>query len=156
VPGRRVDDNAHVLLRFAGGARGALWSSQVAPGNENALRLRVYGAAGGLEWAQENPNRLWFTPHGEPKRLITRAGAGAGDDAGRVSRIPAGHPEGYLEGFATIYSEAAAAIQARRDGTEVPADVLYPTVRDGLEGVAFVDACVRSSKRGAAWVSLTI
>lgn len=154
VPGRRVDDNAHVLLRFDGGARGALWSSQVAPGNENALRLRAYGEAGGLEWSQENPNQLWFTPFGEPTRLITRAGSGAGTAAGRVSRIPAGHPEGYLEGFATLYAEAAQAIKARRDGRDVPGEVQFPTVRDGLEGVAFVDACVRSSARNGAWVSL--
>ena len=96
VPGRQVDDNTQVLLRFEGGAKGMLWASQVAPGNENALRLRVYGDKGGLEWCQEDPNYLWYTPFGEPKRLITRNGAGAGDAAGRVSRIPPGHPEGYL------------------------------------------------------------
>ena len=156
VPGRRVDDNAHVLLRFDGGARGALWSSQVAPGNENALRLRVYGEAGGLEWAQEDPNRLWYTPHGEATRLITRGGPGANEAAARVSRIPPGHPEGYLEGFATIYGEAAQAIRAARDGGAPPKDVLFPTVRDGLEGVAFVDACVRSSARNGAWVKLAL
>ncbi len=154
VPGRRVDDNAHVMLRFAGGARGMLWSSQVAPGNENALRIRVYGEKGGLEWAQEDPNYLWFTPFGEPKRLITRNGAGAGDAAARVSRIPPGHPEGYLEGFANIYSEAAEAIIAARSGDAPSADVLYPTVMDGLRGVQFVSACVKSSARDAAWVKL--
>ena len=152
VDGRRVDDNAHVLLRYRGGARGMLWSSQVAPGNENALRLRVYGTAGGLEWEQEHPNHLWFTPYGQPKRLITRGGAGAGDAAARVSRIPPGHPEGYLEGFANIYGEAAAAIRAARDGQAPDDDVTFPTVQDGLAGVAFVDACVRSSARGGAWV----
>ena len=154
VPGRQVDDNAHVLMRFGGGARGMLWSSQVAPGNENALRLRVYGETGGLEWAQEDPNYLWHTPFGEPKRLLTRGGAGAGDAAGRVSRIPPGHPEGYLEGFATIYSEAAEAIIAHRSGQPAPSEVVYPTVHDGLRGVKFVAACVESSKRNAAWVKL--
>ena len=154
VDGRLVDDNAHILMRFKGGARGMLWASQVAPGNENALRLRVYGDRGGLEWCQEDPNYLWFTPFGEPKRLITRNGAGAGDAAGRVSRTPSGHPEGYLEGFANIYSEAAAAILAKRSGTPIPADVIYPTVQDGLKGVQFVDACVRSSAANAAWVTL--
>ncbi len=153
VPGRKLDDNCHVMLRWKGGARGMLWASQVAPGNENALRLRVYGAKGGLEWAQEDPNRLWFTPFGEPKRLITRGGAGAGDVAGRVTRVPPGHPEGYLEAFATIYTEAANAIQARREGAKPDAAVIYPTVQDGLKGVQFVDACVRSSARNAAWVS---
>ena len=154
VPGRQVDDNAHVMLRFAGGAKGMLWSSQVAPGNENALRIRVYGETGGLEWAQEDPNALWYTPFGEPKRLITRNGAGAGDAAARMSRVPPGHPEGYLEGFANIYTEAANAILAHRTGAAVDQDVIYPTVHDGLKGVQFVDACVRSSKRNAAWVSL--
>ena len=154
VPGRRVDDNGHVLLRFEGGARGMLWCSQVATGSENALRLRVYGDKGGVEWAQEDPNYLWFTPLGEPKRLITRGGAGAGPEAARVSRVPGGHPEGYLEGFATLYAEAARAIRARQAGQPVPAEVFYPTIEDGVVGVAFVDACVRSSSRNAAWVTL--
>lgn len=153
VPGRRVDDNGHVLLRFQGGARGMLWCSQVAPGNENALRLRVYGTKAGLEWAQEDPNYLWVTPLGQPKRLITRGGAGAGAAAARVSRVPPGHPEGYLEGFATIYSEAARAIRARQVGGALEADVVFPTAADGVAGVAFVDACVRSSRRNGAWVT---
>ncbi|WP_299894441.1 Gfo/Idh/MocA family oxidoreductase [uncultured Ruegeria sp.] len=154
VPGRQVDDNAHVMLRFEGGARGMLWSSQVAPGNENALRLRVYGEKGGIEWAQEDPNYLWFTPYGEPKRLITRNGAGAGDAANRLSRVPPGHPEGYLEGFANIYGEAAEAILAFRNQSSPDASVVYPTVHDGLEGVKFVTACVQSSSRNSAWVKL--
>ena len=154
VPGRKVDDNAHVLLRFAGGARGMLWCSQVAPGNENSLKLRIYGESGGLEWSQEDPNYLWYTPLGEPKRLITRNGAGAGDAAARMSRTPGGHPEGYLEGFANIYSEAAEAILAARDGKQPGKEVIYPTVQDGLAGVKFVDACVRSSAKNAGWVKL--
>ncbi|USG61045.1 Gfo/Idh/MocA family oxidoreductase [Sneathiella marina] len=154
VEGRRVDDNAHVMLRFKGGARGMLWCSQVAPGNENALRLRIYGEKGGLEWTQEDPNYLWHSPLEEPKRLITRQGAGAGSAAERMSRIPPGHPEGYLEGFANIYGEAAAAILAAREGKKPSAEVIYPTVHDGLKGVQFIDACVRSSARNAAWVRL--
>jgi len=154
VPGRRVDDNAHVLMRYKGGARGMLWCSQVAPGNENALRLRVYGTKAGLEWAQEDPNYLWVTPLGAPRYRITRSGAGAGDAAARVSRIPPGHPEGYLEGFANIYAEVARAIQARRDGKDVPTEVTFPGIGEGLQGVAFVDACVRSSRRNGTWVTL--
>jgi predicted dehydrogenase len=154
VPGRALDDNAHVLLRFEGGARGMLWASQVAPGNENGLRLRVYGDKGGLEWAQEDPNYLWFTPFGEPRRRITRNGAGARPEAGRVSRIPPGHPEGYLEGFANIYAEAARAIRAHQAGEKVPEGVLYPTLADGLAGMRFVEACVQSSRRNAGWVTL--
>lgn len=155
VPGRLLDDNAHVMLRFKGGAKGMLWASQVAPGNENALKLRVYGTKGGIEWSQEQPNHLWYTPFGEPKQLITRAGAGAGPAAARVSRVPSGHPEGYLEGFATIYAEAARAIRAARRKNGKPAkDVVYPTIADGVEGVAFVEACVRSSNKNAAWTKL--
>ncbi|MBA3912041.1 MAG: oxidoreductase, partial [Rhodobacter sp.] len=156
VPGRRVDDNGHVLMRYQGGAKGMLWCSQVAPGNENGLRLRVYGTKGGLEWAQEDPNHLWFTPFGQPKRLITRGGAGSGPEAARVTRVPPGHPEGYLEGFANIYTEAARAIRAAKTGTPVPDGTTYPGLKAGLEGVAFVDACVRSSARDGAWVSLNL
>ena len=119
VPGRRVDDNAHVLLRFADGARGMLWASQVAHGHENALRLRVYGETGGLEWAQEEPDRLWFTPSDQPRRLLTRGGVGMEAEAARIARLPAGHPEGYLEGFATIYAEVARAVMAARDGAAI-------------------------------------
>jgi predicted dehydrogenase len=154
VAGRRLDDNAHVLLRFEGGARGMLWCSQVAPGQENGLRLRIYGTRGGLEWAQEDPNYLWFSPLAQPPRRITRGSAGAGEAAGRLTRTPAGHPEGYLEGFANIYSEAAAAIVAARHGNKPGAEVLYPTVQDGVRGVAFAEACIASSKRNGAWVRL--
>ena len=154
VEGRRLDDNVQVMMRFRGGARGMLWASQVAPGNENGLRLRIYGEKGGLEWEQEQPNHLWFTPFGEPKRLITRAGAGAGAAAGRVTRVPAGHPEGYLEGFATIYQEAAHAIRAARAGKPAGPEVLYPGISDGLAGMAFIDACVRSSRANGRWIAL--
>lgn len=156
VEGRQLDDNAHVMLRFKGGARGMLWSSQLAPGNENALRFRIYGSKGGLEWEQEDPNKLWFTPLGECKRLMTRNGAGQGGAASRMVRIPPGHPEGYLEGFANIYLEAAHAMRAANGGEPQPSNVEFPTLQDGVEGVAFVDACVRSSGRNSAWVSLAI
>ena len=154
VKGRQLDDNAHVMMRFAGGAKGMLWCSQVATGHENGLKLRVYGTKGGIEWVQADPNYLWFTELGKTRQLITRNGAGAGPAAGRVSRIPSGHPEGYLEGFATIYTEAAKAIIAKRKGQKVDKDVLYPTVQDGVKGVAFVEACIASSKRNGAWVKL--
>jgi predicted dehydrogenase len=128
VEGRRLDDDVQILLRWKGGAKGMLWASQVAVGNENGLTLRVYGSKGGLEWAQENPNQLWFTPYGRPKQLLTRGGAGVLGDAGRVTRIPSGHPEGYLEGFATIYAEAARAIHAAETGQRPDPDVIFPTV----------------------------
>lgn len=153
--GRTLDDNAHVMLRYSNGARGMLWCSQVAPGNENALKLRVYGSKGGIEWKQEDPNYLWFTPHGEAKRLLTRNGAGANDAANNVSRIPGGHPEGYLEGFANIYVEAADAIRKVQQGvSREDAAGLLPGIREGTAGMAFIDACVTSSRSDAAWVSI--
>ncbi|MBL8905914.1 MAG: Gfo/Idh/MocA family oxidoreductase [Rhizobiales bacterium] len=154
VKGRKVDDNANVMLRFRGGARGMLWASQVAPGNENGLKLRVYGAKGGLEWTQADPNYLWFTPFGEPKRLITRGGAGSIAAAGRVTRVPPGHPEGYLEGFANIYTEVARAIQARKERRKLEAEVQFPGIADGVAGMAFIEACVKSSERNARWTKV--
>lgn len=154
VEGRELDDNANMLLRFAGGAKGMLWASQVAVGNENGLSLRVYGDKGGLEWRQEEPNRLWFTPLGEPKRLLTRGGAGANAAAAAVSRIPAGHPEGYLEGFATIYAEAAELIHASDAGQAPPDGLALPTLADGIDGLAFIEACVASSQNDGAWTAL--
>jgi len=153
--GRVLDDNAHVMLRFENDARGMLWSSQVAPGNENALQLRVYGSKGGLEWRQEDPNYLWFTPHGEPKRLVTRGGSGVGVAASAVSRLPAGHPEGYLEGFATLYNETADAIRKVQSGiTPEMAMGLLPGINEGMSGMSFINACVTSSKKNAVWVDL--
>jgi predicted dehydrogenase len=160
VPGRQLDDNVNVLLRFkAKGkthpAKGMLWASQVAPGHENGLKLRIYGTKGGLEWVQADPNYLWYTPFAQPKQLLTRAGAGAMPVAGRLTRVPSGHPEGYLEGFANIYQEAARAIRAARGkGGKPPKDVIFPTVQDGVEGMAFIEACVKSSKKNGAWTKL--
>lgn len=164
VDGRRLDDNVHVMLRFKPivrgnreehAAKGMLWASQVAPGNENALKLRVYGTKGGIEWCQEDPNYLWFTPFGEPKRLITRGGAGSNAASARMTRVPNGHPEGYLEGFANIYTEAATAIRALRGKKgKMPKEVMFPTVQDGISGLKFIDACVRSSKKNSVWTKL--
>lgn len=154
VKGRQLDDNAHVMLRFKGGARGMLWASQVAPGNENNLRLRIYGTKGGLDWHQEQPNHLHWSPFGKPTQLLSRGTGGANAAAARVTRVPPGHPEGYLEGFANIYSEVAAAIMAARKGKKTDKSVTYPSVVDGLKGVAFVAATVKSSAKGGAWVKL--
>ncbi|WP_422375378.1 Gfo/Idh/MocA family protein [Roseibium sp.] len=152
VPGRQVDDNGHVMLRYASGARGMLWCSQVAPGNENNLKIRVYGDKGGLEWHQEDPNYLHYTPFGAPKQILTRGGAGMLDSIGSATRIPPGHPEGYLEGFANLYKDAAEAIRAHSQGKNT--ETLVPGIGDGLSGVRFIDACVRSSAKNAAWVKL--
>ncbi len=154
VDGRRLDDNANVMLRFDKGARGMIWASQFATGNENNLQIRIFGDKGGLTWRQEDPNELIFAPLGEPPRRITRGSPAAAEDAARVTRIPPGHPEGYLEGFATIYREIAAAIRAARDGNSPDASVLFPTGEDGAKSVAFVEVVVRSSEAGGSWVSL--
>lgn len=152
VEGRRVDDNAQVLLRFAGGARGMLWSSQVAPGNENALRLRVYGERAGLAWSQEHPNHLLHTPLGEAPRLLSRGGAALHPAAAHATRIPAGHPEGYLEGFAQLYRDAAEQILAMQEGRAPdPPSAATPSAGDGLRGMRFVAAAVASSRAGGVW-----
>jgi predicted dehydrogenase len=149
VPGRRLDDNVQMLLYFEGGARGSLWCSQVAPGHENGLRLRVYGESSGLEWVQEQPNHLRYTAFGKPPCIITRSGAGAGQAAAHASRIPAGHPEGYLEAFAQIYRDAAELIRACDEKRAPdPACVLVPGIGDGVRGMRFIDAAIRSSRAG--------
>jgi predicted dehydrogenase len=155
VAGRKLDDNAQMLLRFANGARGALWASQVAVGNENGLRLRIYGAKGGLEWTQEEPNHLRHAPYGEQPRIIARGGPGLTPTAASGARIPAGHPEGYLEGFAQVYRDIADLIAAYdAKSSPPPGALLVPGVADGLRGVQFVHAAVESSRNDAAWVNL--
>ncbi len=149
VAGRRLDDNVHIMLRYASGARGMLWASQVAPGNENNLRLRVYGAKGGIAWRQEQPDALHLSPFGHPTEIVTRASPAVLPAGQRVTRIPPGHPEGYLEAFATIYAEIAAAIRS-----EANEAVTFPGIADGVAGVAFIEAALRSSENGAAWVRL--
>ena len=155
VPGRRLDDNANMLLRFAGGARGSLWCSQVAPGHENGLRLRVYGEAGSIEWTQEHPNQLRHAPLGQSPLVLSRGGPGAGVAAAQATRLPAGHPEGYLEAFAQIYRDAAQLIRAHRDGVQPPAEcALLPGVADGLRGLRFVAACVKSNIGGSRMIPI--
>jgi predicted dehydrogenase len=152
VRGRKLDDNVNILLRFAGGARGMLWASQVAVGNENGLQLRVYGDKGGLEWRQDNPNYMWFTEFGKPKQLLTRGGSISGDVAPAMNvRIPGGHPEGYLEAFATLYSQFAEVIR----GNGRPYAGLLPTLDDGVEGMTFIAAAVRSSQNDGRWTKLS-
>lgn len=153
VPGRRVDDNAQMLLRFAGGARGGLWCSQIAIGHENGLRLRVYGETASLEWRQEDPNVLRFSVQGEPLRTITRASPVARPEAARVTRIPGGHPEGYLEAFATIYTEVARKIVARETGGDA-GQILFPDIHEGLRGMAFIEAAIESSRSEGKWTAL--
>jgi predicted dehydrogenase len=155
VPGRRVDDNVQVMLRLSGGAKAGLWASQIAIGNENNLTLRIYGEKGSLAWSQENPNYLTFTILKEQPRLITRGGPGVRAAAAYATRIPSGHPEGYFEAFAQLYKDIADQIAARILKQEAPeASRLVPGVNDGVEGMRFIDAVLRSAKDGSAWTSL--
>ena len=152
--GRKLDDNANVLLRFKGNARGIIWASQVAIGNENNLKLRIFGKQGGLSWRQEEPNELIFSPLNQPSQKITQNSSRVNNEASSITRVPAGHPEGYLEGFATIYSEIAHAIIATRHGEAADQNVSFPTAEDGRAGVNFIEAVVRSSNEGSVWVNL--
>ncbi|MCU1322476.1 MAG: putative dehydrogenase [Acidobacteriaceae bacterium] len=157
VPGRRVDDNIQVMLRLSGGAKASLWASQIAVGNENSLTLRIYGAKGSLSWKQEDPNHLVYAPLQQQSRLITRGGAGAGASASRSTRIPSGHPEGYFEAFAQLYTDLAEQITARAEGRDAPPEsLLVPGVQDGVGGVRFIDAVLRSARNRSAWTALDV
>jgi predicted dehydrogenase len=154
VKGRKLDDDGNVLLRFKGGAKGILNASQICVGDENALNIRVYGTKAALEWHQEHPNELVMKFPDKPSQVWRRGNGYDGDEAKRFTRIPAGHPEGYLEAFANIYAEAFRGIAAEAAGKKVT-DLDVPTIDDGVEGMAFIEAVVKSSKLGARWVSLS-
>lgn len=154
VEGRLVDDNVHALLRFENGAKGMLWSSQVAPGCENGLRIRVFGDKAGIEWAQENPNELWFTELNKPRQRITRRGDIGSDIAARGMRTPGGHPEGYLEGFANLYKDIADILEARQRGEQHFLQAWVPDIETGVEGMRFINAVLTSSKADGAWTPL--
>ena len=155
VPGRRLDDNVQIMLRFAEGARGLLWASQVATGNQNNLRLRVFGEKAGIEWRQEEPNCLRYAPLGKTPTLIYRAGPGSTPVAAHASRIPAGHPEGYLEAFAQLYCDMAEHISARLEQrSPALSSLLVPTVEDGVAGMRFISAVLESSRHNSAWTAL--
>ena len=155
VEGRKLDDNVQILMRYENGARGMLWASQVAIGHENGLRLRIYGDKGGLEWAQEHPNHMHFRPLDGRPELLTRGGAGIGAEGLHGVRVPPGHPEGYLEGFANLYTDFADQLVAHlTNGKADAAAMLVPGVKEGLEGMKFVEAVVRSGRDGAVWVKM--
>jgi predicted dehydrogenase len=148
--GRRLDDNAAVLVRFESGAKGMIWASQIAPGTKNALRLRIAGDRGGLAWDQEQPEILEVTLAGEPTKILRRGGDGVATPA----RVPAGHPEGYLEAFATLYGDAAELLAKGSTTTPATEGRVLPGVHDGLLGMRFVAACVRSSAQGGQWAEV--
>ncbi len=157
VPGRRVDDNAHILLRFSNGAKGMMWASMVAVGHVHGQRIRVYGEKGSLEWVQEQPNELILRPGNGPHQILSRGFDWLSPAAQRASRLWPGHPEGFLAAFANIYSDVADAVLARRDGIQAdPLAYTFPTVEDGVLGVKFVDAAVESHQQDGRWVKATL
>ncbi len=156
VPGRALDDNVQVMLRFKSGARGALWASQVATGSANRLQLRVFGSRAALHFDQESPEQLLYTRLGEATQIVRRGATPAGGAAALASRLPAGHPEGYFEAFAQLYADFALAWHARAAGQPFDAERHpMPTVSDGRQGMAFIDAVLRSHRSGCGWVALS-
>ena len=153
---KALDDTVFVNARYSGDVPGLLWATQVAPGNACRLRLRIYGERAGLEWDEEHPEFLKFDVFGEPTRLISRGvGAGVGLAATRLTRTPRGHPEGWLEAWANLYTEFAVAIDARRQGRTLRTGLVeYPTVEDGVTGMAFIEAVVKSHENDGSWVEL--
>lgn len=154
VPGRALDDDGNVLLRLSGGARGVLFASQIAVGEENGLRLRLYGERGGLSWEQHNPNELRMSWPDRPAELVRTGGATTGIAAGNATRLPAGHPEGFLEAFANLYRGFAEAVTARKSGAAAAGLKDCPDIADGLRGMRFVEAVVASSGNGGVWTTL--
>ena len=155
VDGRRLDDNAHIMIRYKGNTKGMIWSSQVAPGNGNNLEIQIYGDKGGLVWRQEQPNELIFSPINKPSQTLLRGSPDLSENANALSRVPVGHPEGYIEGFANLYREIADALMIYRSGKKPsPGDILFPTGEDGYDGVSFVEAAVQSNNEGSVWIRL--
>ena len=151
--GRKLDTNSSIMLKYSNGATGVYWSSQIAIGNDNGLKVRIYGTKGAIEWSQEEPNVLKVTYAGEPVQLLSRSHSYLYSEAG--SRIPSGHTEGYYEAFANIYSKFADALLMKKEGLELlESDFDFPDVNAGIEGVKFVNSAVKSSEAGAVWVKL--
>jgi predicted dehydrogenase len=159
VEGRQLDDDVNVLLRFDNGAKGVLHSSQISVGEENNLNIRVYGETGGLEWHQNEPNTLLVKSLDQPMQVYRTGNGYLGANAAAATRTPASHPEGYLEGFANIYKNFANHIRATMAGNELPVGdpaLDYHTIKDGVRGMAFIEAVVNSSSNNAAWTGLDI
>jgi predicted dehydrogenase len=153
IPGRPLDDDGNCLIRFAGGAKGVLYASQVSSGEENNLNIRVFGTKGSLQWFQENPNELIWKKADAPQEIHRRGNSYLGNAAQGATRTPFAHPEGFIEAFANVYRSAAVAITDSIAGRKPPKQGYdFPTITDGLAGMAFIESAVKSSKRGAKWV----
>lgn len=154
IPGRVLDDDGSVLLRYENGARGVLHASQISTGDENALKVRVYGTEASVEWHQEHPNELIVKFADQPRQIWRRGNSYNGPESVKNTRIPFGHPEGFIEAFANIYLAVAEAIEAHLNGGYQQGSHDFPTVDDGVEGLAFIEAVVKSSKANAGWAKL--
>jgi len=153
--GRKLDTNAEILLRFSNGARGSYWCSQVAIGNDNGLRVRIFGTRGAIEFDQEKSNDLKVTCKGKAPQYYSRGSGYLTDEASAYARTPAGHPEGYHEAYANLYTDFTRAIWQKLSGEPVnEADMGYPTIDMGIDGVRFIERCVKSSRQGAVWVDM--
>jgi predicted dehydrogenase len=153
IPGRKLEDDANLLIRYKGGAKGVLHCSQISCGEENNLNIRIYGTLGALTWQQEHPNELKFSPKGEPSRIIRRGNGYVSDVAKKFTRLPFGHPEAFIEAFANVYLEAIGAIRASIAGKKDSFD--HPTAEDGVEGMAFIETSVKSAKSGGKWTKFS-
>jgi predicted dehydrogenase len=153
--GRPLDDNATVMVNYKGGAKGVYWSSQVAPGHDNALRLRIYGTKGAVEWFQETPNTARVSYLDRPSGTVSRGRDPMSPRAQSLSRLPSGHPEGYFEGFANIYSTFITALAKKLRGEALGAnDLDFPGVDEGVQGVRYIEKCVESSAKGSIWLKM--
>ena len=151
VPGRRLEDDGNLLVRYQGGAKGVLYASQISVGEENNLSIRVYGTKASLEWHQEHPNELVVKYPDAPRKIYRRGNSYISETAKRFTRLPFGHPEAFIEAFANIYLEAARAVEAVKAGKPIPPDIDYPTVEDGVLGMAFIATAVASANNGSNW-----
>jgi predicted dehydrogenase len=157
VPGRKSDDNAHVKLHFEKGVKGTMWASMAATGSEHGFRIRVIGSKASLEWLQEDPNHLVVRHLDAPPQRLGRGSAYLSDAAKRSTRVGTGHPEGFFEAFANIYTDAADAVVERRYGIKAdPLAFQFPNVADGVKGMRFIEACVESNKNSGAWTEASI
>jgi predicted dehydrogenase len=157
VPGRAIKDNANLLLRFSNGARGTLWASMAAIGNEHGLRIRVYGDRGSLAWHHEDPCHLRYCPLDGPEQRLAQGGEGLSAEAKRWTRAGLGHPEGFFESFANIYTEVAEAILAKSEGRPyTKAELGFSDASDGARGVAFVESAMRSFASGGVWTRVEV
>jgi predicted dehydrogenase len=151
VPGRRLEDDGNLLVRYQGGAKGVLYASQISVGEENNLSIRAYGTKASLEWHQEHPNELVVKYPDAPRKIYRRGNSYISETAKRFTRLPFGHPEAFIEAFANIYLEAARAVEAVKAGKPIPPDIDYPTVEDGVLGMAFIATAVASANNGSTW-----